>query len=249
MITVKRKNIHRISNSGKRSEQAQVNAIVRASTIVNPEPPMFQPSHHYVQKFRFTSQLPVESYPINPSDLANLLLVAMEDIVGVSQAFSAAPVYTRYLLKKVEMWALPTSLTAPVTLILSPQNSGTTSVNTEQTLSDTSKSIDRYAYVKYKPRLTSPIAQYQTQTSTGGGFRITCPGTTVVDVTLHVWVCNGEQPDLTSIWIGASGPAAAISAGAVFLAALDPSATGTSIFFPVGYLNPYTNYSDPTPRP
>jgi len=237
----------RTRKNSNRSQQTQINAIIKAEKIVNPEPPTFEVSHHYNQRFRFIVQSDVVAYPLNPSDFANLLLVALEDFTGGAQ--NAAPVYTRYLFKSMEMWALPTSLAAPVTLVLTPQNVGTTVVNTERTLTDTSKSIDRYAYVKYKPKMTSPIGQYQSQASTGGGIRITCPGSTIIDVVLHVWICNGEVPPTVEIFYSTIGSPPTIDAGQVFLAALDPSSTGTSLILPVAYANPYVNTDFPTPRP
>lgn len=230
------------------SEQTQINAIIKANMVIAPEPPMHQASHHYVQRFRFTSQQDLSTYPINPADFANLLLTAAQDFVDGANA--AYPVYTRFLFKKMEMWAIPSSLAAPVTVILTAQNSGTTSANSETTISDTSKSIDRYAYVKLKPKLTSPLAQYQNQDTLGGAIRLTCPAGTIIDVTLHVWICNGEYPTPTSIFYASTPPLGyRPSVGQVFLAALDPSDTGTSLILPVDYVNPYNNNSVPTPRP
>jgi hypothetical protein len=230
--------------------QNHVNAIVKANGIISPEPPMFGVSHHYVQRFRFVISFDVVAYPINPSDFANLLLVALEDS-SPGTAVSAAPIYTRFLLKSVEIWALPTSLTAPVTVTLTPQNSGTTSANSEVTLSDTPKSIDRYAYVRYRPKLTSPIGQYQNQTTSGGAIRISAPATSICDVVMHAWVCNGETPALVSVFVPtvAVGQQPSVSTGQVFLSALDPSSTGQSIFIPQGYANVISDLVDPTPRP
>lgn len=230
-------------------EQTHANAIIRANKVIAPEPPTHQASHHYVQRFRFTTQANLSTYPINPADFANLLLVALEDFAANSGNL-CAPVYTRFLFKSMEMWAIPSSLAAPVTLILTPQNVGTTSVNTESTISDTSKSIDRYAYVRYRPKITSPIAQYQSQDSTSAGVRITCPAGTIIDLVLHVWICNGEIPTQPLIYYDTTSPIPyAPVAGQVFLAALDPSPTGKSLILPVDYVNPYDNSAVPTPRP
>jgi len=234
-------------NRNKVAEQVQINAIVKANAAVNPEPPTFEVSHHYVQRFRFVSQAEVTAYPINPSDFADLLLVASEASTPGS-SFISYPVYTRFKLKFIEMWALPTSLAAPVTLVLTPQNVGTTTVNTERTLTDTSKSIDRYAYVKYKPKIDSPIYQYQSQDSTSAGVRLSCPAGTIVDVVLHVWIANGEVPDSVTLFSPA-GTGGNIAAGQVFLSALDPSPTGSSLFPPVGYANAISDTVTPTPRP
>lgn len=143
------------------------------------------------------------------------------------------------------MWAIPSTLAAPVTLVLTPQNVGTTSVNTERTLTDSSHSIDRYAYVRYRPKIDSPIYQYQSQNSTSGAIRIDAPAGTIVDVTLHVWIANGETPTAVTVFSNVSS----IDQGQVFLSALDPSPTGSSIFAPLGYVNVINDVETPTARP
>lgn len=231
----------RRSRVNRNQQSTQVGALVKASKLMNPKPPSFDASHHYVQRFRFVCTLPVTEYPINPSDFANLLAVVTGTASGVT---TMQPIYTRFRIKSVEMWAIPTSLTAPVTVSISPQNTGDSAVNTERTVSDTSKSLTEYAYVKFKPKLTSALGQWQTQTSTGGALRFNCPGATIIDVVLHVYLCNAELP--TPINIDSPN---VVADGYLVMNALDPSSTGPSIIQPLSYANVYYDQIVPTPRP
>jgi len=222
----------------------QVSAIVRADKLIHPQPPTFVSSHHYVQRFRFVSTNAVVSYPINSADIANLLGV-VASVDGDTHTVGEYGVYTRFRIKSLEMWCTTSSLAVPSTLIASYQNSAGDAANTEQTVTDTTASIDEYAYVKLVPKWTSPASQYQSAVTTGGTLRLDCPAGTILDLVLHVWLSNNDPVTVFDVF----NRNTSIAVGDVVVNPLDPSSTGISFFIPQGYLTPSSTASSPTPRP
>jgi len=235
----------RRNNRFKQSQQRQVATALKIDKVVHPSPPEHDSSHHYVTRIRFRTTNPVVQYPIYASDIATLLSVATESVTGQGPV-NCVSAWTRVKVKKIEAWAIPTTLASAATVSLSLLNvSGTTTNNSERTSTDTSSSLDRYAYAWLKPRTTYATGQWFGPTQTGAGFGISAPGNTIVDITLHAYINNADTDNTLVVWFNTG---VQISDGTMFIHALDSSATSSGYFEPIGYYNNVSDQITPTPR-
>lgn len=218
-----------------------VSALIKANRISNPEPPPFDPSFRIKHKFRFTVTANVNLYEINTIDVANLLGVVTSI---TDEVYTQTPLITRFRIRRIALYAIG----ATVTLSLqNNQSNGLASTNTELTRSDTSESPNFYAYVAIKPTPTSSAGQWQSAVTNGGGFIITAPQNAVVDLTLDLWLNNGDPIAPFGV-NGLPTTTTGITDGMLLVNPLDPSGLGDSLIWPIGYNNPYSS-STPTPRP
>lgn len=241
MISSKRKSKRSRRQQRASQPQALVSAIVRAENISNPQPPQFQSSVHFVQTFRFVLTSSVIQYQINPSDICALLGVCLTLTGGTG---TASQLITRFKYKRIEMWTTASSLSVPSTLVLTMADINGNASNTEQTQTDTTAAIDRYAYVKLSPKVTSPGGQWQNDASTTGSFVVTAPIGAILDLTIHAYLNNDDGVNN----IAFNSDNTVIGVGSLFLNFLDSNATTSGYFQPVGYLNPGVT-ATPTPRP
>jgi len=226
----------------RRGRQGPVANFVRAMSISAPSPPQFNASHKYFKRLRFLATQAVVKYPIDSSDIATVLVVATND----SPTIQAYPLWSRYRLIQVEMWATASALTTPANLELSfadPQAG--TATNSEHTASDIAKSVDEYAHVKLVPRPPSSASQWQNAQTTGTGFYLTCPQGSIIDLTLEVYINNADPVTVKTVYAAGSTP---IVVGRIFMDFLDPSSDGLSAgsIQPIGYYN--STEPPPTPR-
>jgi len=225
----------------RRNRSSPVNAFVRAMSISTPSPPQFNSSHKYFKRVRFLATGAVTRYPISSADIATLLVMATTD----SSTATAYPLWSRYRLVQVEMWATASALTTPANLELSFADPASgTATNSEQTSSDIAKSVDEYAHVRLVPKPTASAALWQNVDTTGTGFYITCPSGSIIDLTLDVYLNNGDPVQSKQVYAAGTAP---IVVGRVFMDFLDPSSDGSQagVFQPIGYYNS----TDPPPTP
>lgn len=231
-----------------------VSALVRASRITDPEPPKFNASHTYSKRLRFICTQAVNQYPINTSDLTALLYVNLTAITADGDTVDGSPLWSRIRLQKVEAWATGQVTGASGNIGENASNlelsffdpSSGNSANPEVTASDIATSDSRYAHVSLKPPQNSSASQWQNASTQGTGFKISCPENTIVDVTLQVYINNGDplqQP--FNVYVNSN---VGIPSGTVLCGYLDPVANGggPGYFPPVGYNGGIT--ANPTPR-
>lgn len=234
---------NRKNRRGKRRDNVNmVSAIVRASSISNPEPPQFDSSIHFVQRFRFVLTAAVQNYQINPIDITSLLLVS--GFVGTDADTPAYGIITRFKYKAIEMWTTTSSLALPASISVAFVDLSGIASNTEKTQSDTTASIDRYAYVKLRPRNGSLASEWQNPTSTAGSFVFSAPQGTILDLTLHCYLQNNDAVQLVTVF--SANPA--LQVGSLFQNFLDSNPVALGLLTPVGYIN-LTPSTVPTPRP
>jgi len=229
----------------KRNAQNAVSTAVKINQVVSPSPPMFNVSQHYVCTLRFRATAAVNNYSITPQDIVSSMLVATSVAGEIAQA---AAIWSRYKLKYVEAWAIPSTLANAATVIISYGDPAiTSSVNTEQTMTDSSASVSTYAHVKLKPKLTSSAAQFQNSTSETGGFVLTLPPNAILDVCVHAYLNNNDPVNIISV--GFITPAPTPVVGMVFMKCLDAIGSGSGgTLEPFGYVNNKTDIVTPTPR-
>jgi len=231
-----------------RSTPSQVSAIVRANRISNPQPPTFDPSIRFRHRFRFqvagAPSTGLNLYQINNADIANLLGVIDLAVTPATVVYTQSPIISRYRVRKIQVWQLGGSVTISYQTLPSY---GLASTNTEVTKSDTSTGSNDYAYVMLRPTPTSSIGQWQSLITMGGGFQISCLNTAIVDLSLDIWLNNGDPAAQFGVY-GLDGTMTGLTLGQLVVNPLDPSGINPSYINPVGYAA-VTNSTTPTPRP
>lgn len=228
-----------------RNNQKAVSTAVKISSIVNPSPPQFNVSQHYVSTLRFRSTTALTNYSITPLDIVNSMAVILSEAGMIAQC---SPIWSRYKLKYVEAWAIPSTLANATTVTISYGDPAiTSSVNTEQTMTDSSSSVTTYAHVKLKPKQTSAASQFQNATSETGGFILTIPANAILDVCVHAYLNNNDPLSIFSTGFSSLNPVPPV--GTLFMKALDAiGSTGGGVLEPFGYVNNVTDIVTPTPR-
>ncbi len=243
----------------KRKPQSVARAVASAMRSVHPEPPPIMSSMMVRNHtFRFvnlglvqsgTPPIDLVNYPINPSDIVRLAAM-YNQTYGSSGAVIAEVValFTRIRIKKVTLWALPQPLvgapySSAATVALRWLQTGSDSTSSEVTQTDTSRSADRYATVSLRPVPHSPTSQWQSATTTTGGFLIDLPVNGILDLKIDAFISNGDTTNTTTV----AGP---LNTGFPYgmCNVLDPGTSLTGYLQPAGYASLYNNAQDPTPR-
>jgi len=243
-----RKQNNRQQRSNRSTIPSQVSALVRANRITNPEPPTFDPSIRFRHRFRFqvtgAPETGLNLYQINNVDIANLLGVIDLTVTPATVVYTQTPIITRYRVRKIQAWQIDNSLTISYQTL--PSN-GLASTNTEVTKSDTATGSNDYAYVMLRPTATSSIGQWQSAITMGGGFQISCFNGAIIDLTLDLWLNNGDPAGQFGVY-GLTGTMTGLTLGQLVVNPLDPSGLNPSFINPIGYAA-VTNSNTPTPRP
>jgi len=230
----------------RRSRNSQVAALLTADRITHPELPEFQASHRYTKRLRFFNNAPITlaAYAIQCVDIANLLVVVGVPVTGSAIGY---PIWSRYRIKTVEMWAIPSAPGIPVTISLQYLETSSSATNSEATKTDTSASISEYAHIKLAPPPGSMAAMWQTSTSQTGAFALSGPAGFILDLVLEVFISNDDTiPDPVPVAddVGTSSPP---TPGTVILQPLDSNDQGEGYIIPLGYNTPVVDFT-PTPR-
>jgi len=231
-------------NKRPTNSRSMVSAMITAERIAHPEPPQYNSSHHYRVRLRWRFTKAVTRYPILSQDIANIMGVVYQDSDGPNYVASQYPIWTRFRLRTVEMWATASSLSVPTTIVvaLGDLTSGVAN-NSEMTKTDTTASIDEYAHVKIVVPKTSIAYQWQSAQTSGGAFALDAPIGAILDIVLDVYLNNGDP----FVPFGVVSPFAP-TVGALIQNPIDPSGVALSYTVPIGYYNGYDNVTA-TPRP
>lgn len=235
----------RRSNRPRQNNQSiLVRSQVLADRVINPRPWPYNASVTFIQRFRFIVQLdeaeaPLVRYPIFVPDMINLMGIVTSSTTTLT---TQAPLFTRIKVLKIGL----TQITGTVELQWYPDSNTTAVTNTENTQTDTSYSVDRYASVKLKPTRNSSASQWQSITTVGASFTVSCSNNAIIDLTLMCYLNNGDPFSLFGVQNGGT-LATPIPVGTLLLNPLDPSGSAAAKLVPVGYAN-NQNPLTPTPR-
>jgi hypothetical protein len=235
-------NSTRRTHRGRRSRKSSrglVSSMIRADTVSNPQPPMYNSSHRYFKRIRFEITDDLVNYPIRSPDVANLLLTCNDVLTGTGTV-TASAVWSRFRCVAMQLWVTGNNdLPQDISLSLVDPNN-LAAVSSEQTVSGVSTSNAKYATVKLIPKSDSIASQWQNAATAGWGVKITAPPNALFDITLEVYINNADPVQSVTVYCGPPGGAfinPSIVAGAIFMNYLDPSPTGANpgVIIPIDY--------------
>lgn len=235
----------------RRTQRGLVASMVRADTLANPSPPMYNSSHRYFKRIRFTVTTNLVNYPIRSPDVANLLLVCNDVLTGTGTV-TASAIWSRFRCVAMQLWHIGSITSEDISLSLVDPNN-LAAVSSEQTVADISTSTAKYASVKLIPKSDSIASQWQNAATAGFGVKITAPAGAIFDLTIEAYLNNADPVQSLTVYCGPPGGAflnPAIVAGSIFMNYLDPSPTGANagVIWPLDYqTNAYSSVA--TARP
>jgi len=187
-----------------------------------PHPPQFTSTFIIHKKLRFQASASGSALPISVQAIGDLWCVA-------TTATSAFQIADFIRIKKVEMWAPPTSSLAPVTVTIDWSGSNSAGLfGKSNRVSDTSMGSTEPAHILSRPPSGSQISQYLSAGTAATAFQLTFPSGTLIDFSYDLVARDNGQ----SIAVG--GPVVGAFAGANFVRPLD-STLGTPVLIPVAY--------------
>jgi len=139
--------------------------------------------------FRFISTA-AGTFNITPANLCSLM------VIGTTTNTSATMLFERVRLRRVEMWAAPSTaaLGVPVQISVAWSGTGGGTQGNDQIHSDTSIGLTRVAHVRAQPSVGTQTSQWSNGDSTGTGvnvlFTLVVVVGTVIDVTVDLACTN-----------------------------------------------------------
>lgn len=151
------------------------------------------PIIQYKVRYQAVSAISALEYAIY--NVVTSKIVSTTATVGISLLKAAR-------IKRVQMWAAVATQGTPVVVSLLPsgEDPGNNSFSDlPDKILDTSISIDKPAYIDYRPKVDHPSGSWHfSNTVTNGLFLISCPSGTIIDVDFEA-ILNMSEPVATTV--------------------------------------------------
>lgn len=168
------------------------------------------PIIQYRQRYQVISALSVQEYAIYNAVTSRI--VATTATVGIS-------LLKAIRIRRVQVWAAVTTQGTPagVSILPTTDDPGNNSFNDlPERILDVSISIDKPAYVDYRPKVTHPSGSWHySNTITNGLFAISAPIGGIIDIDFEA-ILNANEPVATTVITLAGATAGTIYAGNAF---------------------------------
>lgn len=193
------------------------NNLVRPREMIS-HPLPFESTISVAKRFRFQASSALSAVAINQSDLFELLVVALTNVLGSS-------IIGAFKLMAVEMWGPMASSLTPVTVSCEFPTLGN-GYGPTKVYTDTSMGATQVAHVRAAPPQHSLQSFWLSSPGADQFFILNGPSDTVIDLSIQYVLQNGESPDLVTL-VGAT-------AGQLYVRALD--STGSGLLVPLAYV-------------